>query len=275
MLPAGVLRKYVVVIDYNDRTLTLAQPGSIQPEGIPTPFRIHPKTGLIAIDTAIDGKHYATTIDNGSAYTWFQQSTAKAWLGAHPDWERGVGAVGVSNMRMSDDGTEASGVLIRIPKIAAGPLDFEQIGVLALGRAKGSEQDFFDWYSKKNAVPVIGWLGGNVLKQFRLTIDYPNQTIYWLKQTDPDSNDMDQVGLTLMAKAGGYIVAGIAKKNGKPTVENIQPGDELLRIDNLETKHAGWGAIYSALHGKPGEIRTLVVERAGRELTVQAKVTAF
>jgi hypothetical protein len=274
-LPADVLRKYLFVIDYNDRTITLAPPGSIRPPGIPTPFRIHPKTGLIAIDATIDGRPYAITIDNGSAYTWFRQSTAKAWLVDHPEWQRGVGAVGMSNMRMSDDGTEASGILMRIPAINAGPLTLEQVGVLALGPAKDSQQDFFDWYSTKNAVPVIGWLGGNVLKQFRLTIDYPNRTIYWLKQTDPDSHDMDQVGVTLMAKDDDFIIAGIATKNGKPTVENIQPGDKLLRIDNLETKHASWGAIYSALHGNPGEIRTLVIGRAGHELTVPTKITAF
>ena len=48
---------------------------------------------------------------------------------------------------------------------------------------------FFDWYYAKNAVPVIGWLGGNVLNGFRLTIDYPNHMSYWLLQSDPDLHD--------------------------------------------------------------------------------------
>jgi hypothetical protein len=29
------------------------------------------------------------------------------------------------------------------------------------------EHDFMDWYSNKNAVPVIGWPGGNVLRGYR------------------------------------------------------------------------------------------------------------
>ena len=101
ILPAGVLQDYQVVIDYEKRTLTLAQSGALKPHGIPVPFHINEKTGLIAVDASIDGGRYAITIDNGSAYTWFRQSATKPWLASHPAWNRGVGAVGPSNMRRS------------------------------------------------------------------------------------------------------------------------------------------------------------------------------
>src|SRR5439155_18642915 len=187
-----------------------------------------------------------------SAYTWFRQTTAKNWLGLHPEWERGVGAVGASNMMMSGDGTETSGTLLRIPEISLGPLMLKDVGVLAAGsgRSFSGNLDLFDWYSQKNATPVIGWIGGNVLKQFRLTIDYPNQIMYWLKQSDPDSHDLDQVGLTLRSEHGEYIVAAVAKKNGMPTVDGVSPGDRLIRVGDLETRNATWGAIYNAMHGK-------------------------
>jgi hypothetical protein len=35
------------------------------------------------------------------------------------------------------------------------------------------------------------------------------------------------------------------------------------------------GAVFAALHGKPGEVRMLLLERDGQQLTVPAKVTAF
>ena len=41
-----------------------------------------------------------------------------------------VGAVGASNMMMSGDGPEASGILVRIPEIALGALRLENVGVL-------------------------------------------------------------------------------------------------------------------------------------------------
>lgn len=277
MLPAGVLQRYQVVIDYQKRTLTLTRPGGIKPEGIPVPFHLKRETGLIAVDASINGKSYAVTIDNGSAYTWFRQNTVKAWLNTHAEWERGVGAVGASNMMMSGDGAEVSGILVRIPEIAVGQLTLKQVGALGAGPGRGfsTNLSLFDWYSTKNAVPVIGWIGGNVLKNFRLTIDYPNQTIYWLKRADPDTHDLDQVGLTLRAEQGEYFVAAIARKNGKPTVEGVSPGDKLIRIGDLEMKNATWGAIYNAMHGNPGETRELVLERNGERFTVSARVTAF
>jgi hypothetical protein len=277
MLPAGILQRYQVVIDYQKRTLALARARTPTPQGVPVPFHINRETGLIAVDGSIDGKLYPMTIDNGSAYTWFRHSTATRWHVSHPDWERGVGAVGASNMMMSGDGTETSGTLLRIPEISLGPLILKDVGVLAAGpgRSFAGNLDLFDWYSQKNAVPVIGWIGGNVLKAFRLTIDYPNQMTYWLKQSDPDSDDLDQVGLTLRADHGTYIVAGVATKKGRPTVEGVLPGDRLIRVGALDLGTATWGAIYNAMHGRPGESRSLILERNGNRLAVAARVTAF
>jgi hypothetical protein len=153
-------------------------------------------------------------------------------------------------------------------------LRLQQFGALAIG-SNTTKEDFMDWYSKKNPVPVIGWLGGNVLRGFRLTIDYPNRRMYWLRQTKLDPHDLDQVGLTLMSKKHEYVVAAIATQDGKPTVDGVHVGDKLLRIDKLQTNTASWSEIFSALHGRPGERRTLLVERDGRRFDVQARVTAF
>jgi hypothetical protein len=274
LLPAGVLQKYQVVIDYALRTLTLAQPGTLKPIGVPVPFRINEKTGLIAVDASIDGRAYPVTIDTGSAYTWLRKTTVQEWIDAHPDWQRGIGAVGASNMRMAGDGIEATGVLVRIPEIKLGSLPVQQVGALAIGRSI-TNWDFIDWYSEKNPGSVIGWLGGNLLKGFRITIDYPNHMSFWLLQSEQDPHDLDQVGLTLKFKKGEYFVNAIATQNGKSTVEGVQAGDKLLQIGALDTGTATWGAIFSAMHGKPGETRTLLLERDTKQFTVQAKVVGF
>ncbi len=275
VLPAGVLKKYQVVIDYGRRTLALGGPGAFKPHGIAVPFRMNDKTGLISIDVSVDGTSYPITIDNGSAYTWIRRSTANTWVSAHPEWQRGVGAVGPSNMMMSGLAVETAGILLRIPSIAAGSLVLSRAG--ALGAAPGTVEglDLFDWYSKKNSGPVVGWIGGNILKAFRITVDYPNRVMYWLKQRELETNDLDQVGLTLRSDHGAFFVAGIATKNGKPTVDGIMPGDKLLRVAGLETATATWGALFAALHGQPGALRTLTVDRNGQILTVRAPVTAF
>jgi hypothetical protein len=41
ILPAAVMQRYEVVIDYSHRTLTFARPGTLKPTGILVPFRIN------------------------------------------------------------------------------------------------------------------------------------------------------------------------------------------------------------------------------------------
>jgi hypothetical protein len=166
---------------------------------------------------------------------------------------------------------------VRVRRLALGALTIENVGVLGTGAGAklSGALDLFDWYSKKNAVPVIGWIGGNVLKGYRLTIDYPRRVTYWLKQSNPDAHDLDQLGITLRFDGTAYLVAGIATKNQKPTVEGVVPGDTLVRVGELDLAKATWGAIYDSMHGKPGDSRTLLLGRDGKRVSVDAKITAF
>jgi hypothetical protein len=274
VLSAGVLQNYQARFDYARRTLTLAQPATLQMHGTSVPFRLNPKTGLIALEARIDGHSYPITIDNGSGYTWIRQAVAQEWFTRHPDWQRGIGAGGPSNMRMADDGIESTGALVRITAIKLGSLSVRQVGALAIA-PDDQGHDFMDWYSAKNALSVIGWLGGNVLRHFCITIDYPNKMSYWEPQSPLDSHDLDYVGLTLSSRHGEYFVAGVAARNGRPTVTGVQLGDKLVRIGTLPTHGAGHEAIFAAMHGKAGEIRSLVLERAGSRVQVQTSVTGF
>jgi hypothetical protein len=277
VLPASVLQHYQVVIDYRSRTLVISRAGAVAPGGVAVPFRLNPQTGLIAVDVSIDGNVYPMTIDNGSAYTWVRQDIGQQWLASHPDWQRGVGAVGASNMTMSGDGTETLGTLLRIPEVSLGSVSLKDVGALAVGpgRPVSGNLDLFVWYSQKNPVAVIGWIGGNVLKGYRLTIDYPNHLTYWVQQNEPDIHDLDQVGVTLRTDGRAYFVSAVATKSGSATVDGVQPGDKLLGIDELNLAHATWGGVYAALHGKPGDTHSLMLERNGKPFTIRAAVTAF
>jgi hypothetical protein len=274
VLPAGVLLNYQVRFDYARQTMTIAPPATLQPAGTAIPFKLNSETGLIAVEANIDGQTYPITIDNGSGYSWIRRTTAQDWFARHPDWQRGTGAVGPSNMRMADDGIESAGALLRIPRIKLGSLDVEQVGALAIA-SDNEGHDFMDWYSTKNAVSVIGWLGGNVLRHFRITIDYPNKMSYWEQQSALDSHDLDYVGLTLLSRRGEYYVAGIAQRDGLPAVKGVQVGDKLVRIGVLKTHGASREAIFGAMHGKPGEMRSLLLERQGSRIQVRASVTGF
>ncbi|HEX3679860.1 MAG TPA: hypothetical protein VHU90_09080, partial [Galbitalea sp.] len=175
------------------------------------------------------------------------------------------------------DGAETTGVLMRIPEISVGNVTFRQVGVLGAGAGRGfpGNLPLFDWYSTKNAGPVVGWIGGNVLQAFCLTIDYRHRTLYFLRQREPEQTDLNQVGLTLQRQAREYVVSGIASKQAVRTVAGVEPGDTLVRIDKLDATGATLGQIYGALHGQPGETRTLIVRRGTELRTVRAIVTSF
>jgi hypothetical protein len=175
---------------------------------------------------------------------------------------------------MADDGIETAGTLVRIPEIELGSVRVQQVGALAIA-ADVHGNDFMDWYSEKNAVSVIGWLGGNLLRQFRITIDYPNKMSYWEHQGAPDPDDLNYVGLTLLSRQGDYYVAGIADRKGGAAVTGVQAGDKLVQIGVLPTHGASREAIFDAMHGNAGEPRLLVLERHGSRIQVQTSVTAF
>jgi len=287
VLPGSVMKNYQVIFDYAKRTLTMAQPDTLKPKGDGVPCHVNEKTGLISVAGAIAGQTHAFAVDSGSAYSWVREDIAQQWVKAHPDWKRGTGAVGEANMQTRAGGAEARATILRVPEIRLGSLRLEQIGALGIAPeappfppAPGESKvqgNFFDWYSKKAPEPVVGWLGGNVLKGFRVTIDFPRHMTYWERESDLDPNDLDQVGVTLERRdtEKGYFIAGIAEKDGKPTVEGIRVGDKLVQVDNVRLEDATRGAVFSALHGKSGTVRVLILERNGKQVTVSAKTSAF
>jgi len=285
VLSASVLTNYQVVFDYGKRTLTVAKSNTLEGKGDVIPCRVNEKTGLVSVTAEIGGRGYAIAVDTGSPYSWVSNTVAEQWTTANPDWKRGIGAVGEANMRTRSDDAESKAQVLRIPEMKLGSLKLRQIGMLGilpaappvppLRGANKVEGSFFDWYSKKAPEPVIGWLGGNVLKGFRVMIDFPRHTTYWEQESDLDPHDLDQVGVTLERRNGGYFVAGIAEKSGKPVLDSVQVGDKLVQVDDLRVSDATRGAIFAALHGEPGSVRLLTLERGGQSLKVPAKVTAF
>lgn len=287
VLPGAIMKDFQVTFDYARRSLTMARPDTLEPAGVAVPCRVNEKTGLISVTAVIAGHPYAMAVDSGSAYSWVRDEVARQWANAHPDWKRGTGAVGEANMQTRAGGAEAGATILRVPEIGLTSLRLKQIGVLGIAPetppfppAPGESKvhgDFFDWYSKKAPEPVIGWLGGNVLKGFRVTIDFPRRMTYWERESDIDPHDLDQVGVTLEThdNEAGYFIAGIAEKAGKQTVEGVRAGDKLVQVDGLRVNGATRGAVFAALHGKPGTVHVLILERSGRQVTVRAKTTAF
>jgi hypothetical protein len=260
------LRRLHVVLDYPARRLTLAGPGVLKPSGTPVPCRVNSDTGLFMIETIVDGRRLALGVDNGSAGTWVSETMTAGWLGRHSDWPYATGAVGSTNFFGFP--FETRGTLMALPAIAIGAAaPARDVAVLGL------PQGLFDWYSKKSAGAVVGFLGADFIARFRLEVDFPGQMTWWRPGAPPARRDLDIVGLTIRPESdGSFAVAGVVSRNGRLMVEGVQPNDTLLRVDSLDVTNVPMGAVIDALRGTPGATRTLLLERAGKRITVQATV---
>jgi S1-C subfamily serine protease len=148
-----------------------------------------------------------------------------------------------------------------------GPLTIENVG--AVSRRVGI---FETSMSRMMTASIVGALAGNILKTMRVEIDYPDNAIYVQPNGQP-ANDLDCVGLILsVGNDGKYRVTGIARKDSRPVLDGVQPGDELVGVDGLSATGATLDAVNRSLHGRPGDKKKLRLLRKGKQIELEVAV---
>lgn len=268
-LPARVLRKYEVVFDYPGREFTMAQPGVLKPRGVAVPSPVGEHSGFPRIEMTIAGEKYGFLLDTGAAYTMISQALLTKWRTAHPQWPTCIGAAGAANM--IGGSFDAKAEMLRIPEIQWGTFTLRDVGVVS--RPEGT---FEKYMSQMMSAPIVGSIAGNVLRAFRVQIDYAHGVTYLEKGASINAHDLDAVGIVVGAHPdGSYTIGGVVKHDGKEAVEGVNAGDKLLRIGDWEVQGQTLADVLRALRGKPGETRTLLLERDGKQLTVTATVVSL
>lgn len=281
VLPASILCRFAIVLDPAARTLTLAPPGTVKVAGTPVPIRVDPVSGIAVVEARAGETPLTLVLDPGAPYTWLRGSIVAELLRLHPGWRRADGAVGRSNLALADLGLERDGTVVRLPALAIGDLVLPAVGALGTGPTLGRVGDalvgelFWDVWQRPAPVPVAGWLGGNVLSDLRLTIDYAAGLSYWQRQRPADPNDLDGIGLTLTRSGVDYVVGRVTERDGQSTVAGVEPGDRLVAVDGRSLRGAAPEAVWDALRARPGTVRRLDLERGGRLLQVTAAAMPF
>jgi hypothetical protein len=260
------------------------------------PAAVNAQTGIVQIDAEIDGDSLSFALDNGASYSFVDSEVLERLHERHPDWPRMTGAIGCANMWGWWPPAEQTLSVMRLPEILWGPVHLADVGIVGVAKLSADGPTLGAWYSQKTARPVNGFLGPNAFKAFRVEVDYAGGAVYFEKEpeldkgaavlnkaasstdrgTAPDSHDMDVVGLALRPEPdGSYSVIAVATKDGKPSVEGVEPGDKLLEINGLKATGATMGTVIDALRGTPADTRTLLLERNGKQFKVMAKVERF
>jgi hypothetical protein len=267
-LPSTVLRNYDVWVNYSDREFTLGAPGSLQFKGVTSKGIVNPDNGLLQVPAKIEGKNYNLALDLGASVGFLSGELMDQWLHAHPAWPHMTGGTGIANLWGTDD--EAQMNLLRLPSLQFGPV------VLTNAVFGAFDAKVMEWYEKRAGVKTAGLVGADAVLNYRVGLDYKNQTVYLDLRNFYKPNDMDVIGLVLRPEPDGhYTVLGIADYDGKPCVPGVEPGDDLISADGIRATGATMGQVWSSLEGKPGQVRELMLERDGKQVEVKATVRRF
>jgi hypothetical protein len=271
-IPGHVLaRNATVVFDYPAGRFTISKAAGLQAagfrhEGNSLPSPIFQRSGFPRIELELGGHSYGFLLDTGATYTMMSRDLMDRWTVEHPDWKTASGAVGLANMVGGK--METSALLMRIPDMKWGPFPIKDAGVVS--RPAGT---FEQYMSRMMAAPIIGSIGGNVLRAFRVEIDYSNGRVYLKQSGSMEAGDLDVVPITISPVPGtGFVITGVSNQFVGDPPGSIHPGDRLLEIDSVPLEGATIFKALDALKGKPGQIKSLTVERDGKTIKVAAKV---
>jgi hypothetical protein len=185
--------EHVWTFDYPGKRLLLRAPGDVPK--VPAAHRVElgfqkDEKGDRALDFAriraeIDGTTFDLLLDTGAtvelseaaatalkdrgarvrATSFIVASTFDAWTLRHPDW------------RVIPDADEfQSEAMIEVPSVKVGGYD---VGPVWFTRR--TDKNFHEFMSRFMDKTIEGALGGNVLRAFRLTVDYPGAAAYFEK----------------------------------------------------------------------------------------------
>jgi len=267
LIPGHLLARYHVIFDYPAKKFTLAEPGILKPRGARIASPIGKQSGFPRIELQIGGANYGFLLDTGATFTMISIEALNDWGAKHTEWRRATGAVGGANM--VGGAMENAATMMRLPEARWAEFQLQEIA--AVSRPKGT---FETYMSRMMAEPIIGALGGNALRAFRIEIDYVNGATYLEKTGSHEQNDLDIVGLTLRPmQDGGYVISAVSKQGSGDLADKVREGDRLISVDKLQVTGAPLAEVVNALRGKIGEKKTLTIERDGNRITVQAMVT--
>ena len=265
LFPAHLLRRYHVIFDYPGGKFTLAKPGALKPRGVRIATPVQQRSGFPRLEIQIAGQTFGFLLDTGASFTMVSREQIETWIKAHPEWPNAVGAAGAANMGLGK--MEADGLMLGLLQAELGP--FQLKAIAAISRPKGT---FEKYMSGMMTQPIIGAIGGNVLRAFRIEIDYANNATYFERTGSPDT-DLVMIGLTVQPWAdGSYTVSGVVRQNARALVDGVLAGDKLIKIDHLDVSGSSLAGVVGALRGKIGTKRTLILERDGKRITVTAPI---
>lgn len=268
LVPAALLRRHHLVLDGPAGAVTFAEPGSLEPRGVRLPVGVHPDTGFVRTEVVVDGASHGLLLDSGPSCSLVTDEVFRSWQGRHPDWPVSAASVGPANL----SGLPAEA---RTPMIRVGALEWGPFTLPGVAFAWRPDAAFAELVSPGATGPVRGGLAGNVLRGFRVELDYARSEV-WLEQGALlDVDDTDMVGIVLTREVDAEGLAGTAYRVAATVtgLGDVRAGDRLVAVDGEPVAARTLAEVVAALGGELGATRPLTLERDGELVQVDAPVT--
>jgi PDZ domain len=160
--------------------------------------------------------------------------------------------------------------MLRLLEMQWGTFDLPHVGLVS--RPPGTYEK---WMSDTMTAPIVGAVAGNVLRAFRVEIDYHHGVTYLEKGTAVEPEGLHTVGVVIGAHPdASYTISGVAQCRAKNLVDGVQSGDKLISINDWAVT-GSLADVLRELQGTRGEVKNMVVERDGRQTTIQTTVTSL
>jgi hypothetical protein len=264
LLPGKALERYQVVLDYPRQLFSVEQAGSLPHRGKQLACPYIASSGHPRVEVGIDGASYGFLLDTGTELTLARRDILQHWSKGHPDWPKSVGAAGPAN----EGGTSDDDVfLLRISALQLGGFQLTHLAIAS------RPDETYDPTSYETPASIIGALGGNVLRRFRVEIDYPDQLLFLERSIKTEVDGFDTVGLVLGTNSAGQLVVhAVSSTASVVTQRNVLPGDVILGMTGSVRVPQTLVEAAEALSGTPGERKQLRILRGGKVMTVTAIV---
>ncbi|GIV15219.1 MAG: hypothetical protein KatS3mg022_0654 [Armatimonadota bacterium] len=253
ILGFNVLNRFRITVDYHRRTLTLDRSGSALPPGWAKQVSFMDATPMLEAEIEDIGK-VPMLLDTGAAMSILPVAAAQQWQpwrAASLGLTLGVGGAGnvpraarAGSVKLANETLRDVTLMFSSPDPRGAPVQIL------------SEAGF-------------GLLGNNLLRHFRLTIDYPMRTVVLQRMPGPASlDDAATVGIVLDLTGEGVKVAGVTPLSSAWEA-GIERGDEVLAVDGRSTRGVSPSEVQKWLAGEEGTFKRVLLQRGTRRWEVR------
>ncbi len=246
-----------VRLDYPARTFVVND----ELRGTSVAATISDRSFFPRVEVTIGGRKFGMLLDTGTSCTMLSAAVI-AELGGR--WPARRAAYGYANMGADYD---VRATIARIPSMEFAGMTLRD--VLCVSRPRGT---FEEYMSNLMDGAIVGALGGNVLRNFVVEIDYAGKKVAISGRSAPEP-PLVQVPVVVEAlPQHHYRIIGVAETLVSAGGAVPRAGDLLEAIDGKATHQLSFPAVLEALRGKPGDAKTLALRRGDDALELVVAV---